>query len=68
LAWVSKLILDKSVSLLEELTEILLGGLGIDLRELLHFKVMLANEMLLLLGKVSQVASGGAGPDLTRWD
>ena len=52
----------KSVDLLSEGH---LGGLVVDLGELLHLQVMLTNQVLLLLGQVSEVSGWSSSVDLS---
>jgi hypothetical protein len=71
-----KLLIDSLLRILELVSKLIvlgikllserhLGHFIVDLCKLLHLKVMLSNQVLLLLGKVSKVSSWGASVDLT---
>lgn len=61
-----ELILELSVLLLELFRQSELSHLVVDLSQLLHLQVVLTDNVLLLLSKVTEIASGSARIDLTR--
>lgn len=65
---VSALVADEGLFVGNDFSEALFCLLSIDLRELLHLEVVLGDEVLLLLGEVSQIAGRCASPDLARGD
>lgn len=67
LLWVLELVLEGKIFGLNLLPKGLLSHITVDLGKLLHLKVMLSNQVLLLLGEISEVSSWGTGVDLSRW-
>jgi len=65
--WVLSDVPQEAVKGIDLLSECLLSSITIDLSKLLLFEIALRNNVLLFLGKVSQVMSRRTCPDLTWW-
>ena len=60
-------ILDILILAIENLSEVFLSFFAVDLSELLEFHFVLGHEVLLLLGQIAEVLSGGTSEDLAGW-
>ena len=65
LLWVLEIVSQQRILLFELLPLRQLRILIVDLSQLLHLEVVLANQVLLLLCEVTQVAGGGSSKDLS---
>jgi hypothetical protein len=61
------LVSEQFVSVVHYFSEGLLSLIFVNLGQLLHFLMVLTDEMLFFLGQISQVMSRVSGPNLSAW-
>lgn len=65
LLWILELVTEQVISLFKLLSESKLGHFVVDLCELLHLNLVLAEQVFFLLSKISKVVSWRSRVDLT---